>query len=109
MHRGIEGQSCDGSNPSAVSGSPFDAQADKLIEFPETLVKDSGKNAFRILDTLRVHHSKPVKAWIEERRERTEPFYLPSHSTELNPEERLNADLKYVFESKRHRPGLRRR
>ena len=27
-------------------------------------------------------------------------FYLPSYSPELNPEERLNADLKHVIRSK---------
>ena len=29
-----------------------------------------------------------------------EVFYLPSYSPELNPEERLNADLKHVIRSK---------
>lgn len=47
-----------------------------------------------ILDNLRVHHSKLVKAWVAERQDRIELFYLPSYSPELNPEERLNADLK---------------
>ena len=28
------------------------------------------------------------------------PFYLPSYSPELNPDERLNADLKYAIGSK---------
>ena len=37
-------------------------KADKLIEFLGTLIKDAGKKVFLILDNLRVHHSKPVKA-----------------------------------------------
>jgi transposase len=41
-----------------------------------------------------VHHSKPVKKWVEEHKNKIELFYLPSYSPELNPEERLNADLK---------------
>ena len=41
-----------------------------------------------------MHHSKSVKAWVEERKTQIELFYLPSYSPELNPEERLNADLK---------------
>lgn len=71
--------------------------SDKLIEFLEALVKDAGKKVFLILDNLRVHHSKPVKAWVEERKDKIELFYLPSYSPELNPEERLNADLKHAI------------
>jgi transposase len=41
-----------------------------------------------------VHHSKLVKAWVAERKDQIELFYLPSYSPQLNPEERLNADLK---------------
>lgn len=68
--------------------------ADKLIEFLGALIKDAGKKVFLILDNLRVHHSKVVKAWVAERNEQIELFYLPSYSPQLNPEERLNADLK---------------
>jgi transposase len=68
--------------------------ADKLIEFLQALIKDAGKKVFLILDNLRVHHSKLVKAWVQERNDLIELFYLPSYSPQLNPEERLNADLK---------------
>ena len=70
----------------------FDAE--KFIEFLAALVKDAGKKVFLILDNLRVHHSKLVKAWAAERADQIELFYLPSYSPQLNPEERLNADLK---------------
>ncbi|MDB5271612.1 MAG: ISXo7 transposase [Hymenobacter sp.] len=50
-----------------------------------------------ILDNLRVHHSQPVKAWVAERGDRIDLFYLPSYSPELNPRERLNADLKQAM------------
>jgi transposase len=73
----------------------------KLIEFLEALIKDLGKKkVFLILDNLRVHHSKPVKAWAAEHSEKIELFYLPSYSPELNPEERLNAGLKHAIGSK---------
>ena len=68
--------------------------SDKLIEFLAALIKDSGRKVFLILDNLRVHHSKIVKAWVADRSEQIELFYLPSYSPQLNPEERLNADLK---------------
>lgn len=74
--------------------------ADKLIEFLGALIKDARKKVFLILDNLRVHHSKPVKAWVAKHQDRIELFYLPSYSPELNPEERLNADLKQVMRSK---------
>lgn len=70
----------------------FDAH--KLIELLQALIDDSGKKVFLILDNLRVHHSKIVKAWVAERKNQIELFYLPSYSPQLNPEERLNADLK---------------
>ena len=73
----------------------YDAfDAEKLIEFLAALIKDAGKKVFLILDNLRVHHSKIVKAWVAERKDQIELFYLPSYSPQLNPEERLNADLK---------------
>ena len=53
-----------------------------------------------ILDNLRVHHAKPVKAWLAEHADAIEVFYLPSYSPELNPDERLNADLKHAIGTK---------
>lgn len=74
--------------------------SDRLIEFLESLIKDAKKKVFLILDNLRVHHSKPVKQWVAEHEQKIEVFYLPSYSPELNPDERLNADLKQAMGSK---------
>lgn len=74
--------------------------SDRLIEFLGALIKDAGRKVFLILDNLRVHHSKPVKAWVADRTEQIELFYLPSYSPELNPEERLNSELKQALGSK---------
>lgn len=74
--------------------------SDRLIEFLGALIKDTRRKVFLILDNLRVHHSKPVKARVAKRTKRIELFYLPSYSPELNPEERLNADLKHAIGSK---------
>jgi transposase len=57
-------------------------------------LKDRDRKIYLILDNLRVHHSKPVKAWLAEHRHEIEVFYLPSYSPELNPDEMANADLK---------------
>ena len=72
----------------------------KLIEFLQALIQDTQRNVFLILDNLRVHHSKPVNAWALEKANKIELFYLPSYRAELNPEERLNADLKHAITSK---------
>ena len=74
--------------------------ADKFIEFMASLIKDARQKIFLIVDNLRVHHSKIVKAWEAEHIHEIELFYLPSYSPELNPDERLNADLKYAIGSK---------
>jgi transposase len=68
--------------------------ADILIDFFKRLVKDAGRKLYLILDNLKVHHSKPVKAWLAEHADEIEVFYLPSYSPELNPNEMANADLK---------------
>ena len=74
--------------------------SDKLIEFLQALIRDADKKVFLILDNLRVHHSKPVKTWVDDHKDKIELFYLPSYSPELNPEERLNGDLKQALYSK---------
>jgi transposase len=67
---------------------------DILIDFMKRLVRDAGRKVYLILDNQKVHHSKPVKAWLAENAEYIEVFYLPSYSPELNPNEMANADLK---------------
>ena len=76
----------------------FDAE--KIIEFLEALIKDAARKIFLILDNLRAHHSKLVQAWLEEHKDRIEIFYLPSYAPELNPDERLNADMKHAISTK---------
>jgi transposase len=68
--------------------------SDILIDFLRRLIKDAGRKVYLILDNLRVHHSKPVKAWLAEHKHKVEVSYLPSYSPELNPNEMANADLK---------------
>jgi transposase len=65
-----------------------------LIDFMKRLAAGAQRKVYLILDNLRVHHSKPVKAWLAGRRSQIEVFYLPSYSPELNPDEMANADLK---------------
>lgn len=72
----------------------------RMIEFLERLIQDAGKKVFLVLDNLRMHHSKQLKAWVAEHANQIELFYLPSYSPELNPDERLNADIKQYVGSR---------
>jgi len=76
---------------------------ERLIEYLHALVLDGRrrrKKVFLILGNLGVHHCKPVKAWLAEQNADIEVFYLPGYSPELNPDERLDADLKHAVGSK---------
>jgi len=68
--------------------------ADLFVTFLERLISSSDKKIFLILDNLRVHHSKIVKAWVEEHQKDIALFYLPAYSPDLNPDEYLNNDFK---------------
>ena len=74
--------------------------ATMFIKFLKQLTKGANKKIYLVLDNLRVHHSKPVKAWAEENKDKLELFFLPSYSPELNPDEYLNCDLKYGLAQK---------
>jgi transposase len=65
-----------------------------LLRFLKRLIDDAGRKVFLVLDNLRVHHAKLVKAWLEKHIYEIEIFYLPAYSPDLNPDEYLNADLK---------------
>ena len=65
-----------------------------LIRFLARLIRDAGRKIFLILDNLRVHHRKKVRAWLEKHTDLIEVFFLPAYSPELNPDEYLNCDLK---------------
>jgi transposase len=69
-----------------------------LVRFLERLVRSmNGRKVYLILDNLGVHHSKLVKAWLEEHQEVIAVHYLPSYSPELNPDEHLNRALKSML------------
>jgi len=68
--------------------------ADVLINFMQRLIKSADKKVYLILDNLRVHHAKKVKAWEEKHKSKIALFYLPGYSPDLNPDEYLNNDLK---------------
>ena len=68
--------------------------AKTFLKFVKRLIKDATQKNFLVLDNLRVHHSKVVKEWVGDHKDKIELFFLPSYSPELNPDEYLNCDLK---------------
>ena len=76
------------------------------------LIHDADRKVFLILDSLRVHHAKKVKEWLQDRTDEIEVFHLPADSPALNPDEYLNCDLKAGVDGKppaRDRKGLAKR
>jgi transposase len=76
-------------------------RADTFIAFLRRLIRDAGRKVFLIVDNLRVHHARKVKAWVGRHRDRIELFYLPPYAPEHNPDEFLNNDVKRNANSKR--------
>jgi len=67
---------------------------DRFIDFMQRVIDSSHKKVYLIVDNLRVHHAKLVKAWVKKHEEQIALFYLPPYSPEFNPDEYLNQDYK---------------
>lgn len=67
---------------------------DRFIAFLRRLTKDAEQKVFLIVDNLKVHHAKRVKAWLASHAHEIELFYLPAYAPDHNPDEYLNNDLK---------------
>jgi transposase len=80
--------------------------AKMLIRFLRRLIRSADQKVFLILDNLRVHHARVVKAWVLLHADQIELFYLPSYSPDLNPDEYLNCDVKALVSK---RPDSRRK
>jgi len=68
---------------------------DHFIDFLQKVIDSSDKKVYIILDNLRVHHAKVVKKWIKKYKKQIALFYIPTYSSELNPDEYLNQDYKH--------------
>ncbi|HXF07975.1 MAG TPA: transposase, partial [Candidatus Acidoferrales bacterium] len=68
---------------------------DILIDFMKRHIKEAAaKKVLLILDHLKVHHAKVVKAWLAANAHEIEVFYLPPYGPQLD------ANLKAVVSSK---------
>ena len=75
--------------------------SDILIDFLRRLIKGAGKKMFLILDNLRVHHAKPVKAWLAEHA-RCDRGLLPA---QLQPRTQPRRDGQRRHQAGRHDAG----
>jgi transposase len=65
-----------------------------FIVFLTRLLRRAERKIFLIVDNLSVHEAAAVEAWLQDKKDRLEIFYLPKYSPELNPDEYLNCDVK---------------
>src|SRR5918994_426828 len=77
----------------------------RFLTFLRRLIKDAAQKVFLIVDNLKVHHARKVKAWVESHRHEIELFYLPAYAPEHNPDEYLNNDVKQKLRQKPQSDG----
>ncbi|MDX6751129.1 transposase [Geminicoccaceae bacterium 1502E] len=58
-----------------------------FVTFMRRLVNDTKGKVFLIVDNLRVHHARKVKAWVAAHHHEIELFHLPAYAPEHNPDE----------------------
>ena len=68
--------------------------ANVLIKFLKRLIQEADRKVFLVLDNLRVHHSRKVRAWLADKTDQIKLCFLPSYSPDLNPDEYFNCDFK---------------
>jgi transposase len=73
---------------------------ERFVEFAKHLIKYRRTKVFLIVDKSTTHTGKAAKDWVAANKSRIELFYLPSYSPDLNPDEHINADVKYGVGSK---------
>jgi len=69
-------------------------RAEVLMEFLRRLVRQVPRYIFLIIDQHPVHVAAKEKKWFKKNEDRIQVFYLPSYSPDLNPDEKLNQDVK---------------
>jgi transposase len=72
----------------------------RFLTFLRRLIKDAEQKVFLVVDNLKVHHARKVKAWVQSHRHEIELFYLPAYAPEHNPDEYLNNDVKQKLRQK---------
>jgi transposase len=72
-----------------------------FIDFMKRLARQAKKQkVFLIIDGHPVHRSEAVRGWVKANHEKIRVYYLPPYSPELNPDERVNNDVKQTVGQK---------
>lgn len=69
--------------------------AERFVEFLESLVHDFDTPVFLVVDGSSVHKAKIVTHYVAGTQGRLELFFLPPYSPELNPDEWVNKNVKH--------------
>lgn len=70
-----------------------------FIDFMERLIRDADRKVLFIVDNLKVHHGKIVWEWLGNHKNEIELFHTSPYSSEINPDEYLNHNLKQNIHS----------
>ncbi|EQD74376.1 ISXoo2 transposase, partial [mine drainage metagenome] len=65
-----------------------------FLEFLKRLERQARRPVYLIVDGHPVHHARAVQTWLKQPGRQIHLFFLPGYSPELNPDERLNHDVK---------------
>jgi transposase len=68
-----------------------------FLAFLRRLIRDVACKVFVIVDNLRVHRAKVVRAWVADHADRIAVVYLPPYAPAFHPEEYVNNDLKQTL------------
>lgn len=68
--------------------------AERFREFLAALIEDASRKIYLVVDNLRAHHAKLIKAWLADKTDRIELVFLPPYAPEFNPDEYLNRHFK---------------
>lgn len=74
--------------------------ADIFLSFLKRLIANRKRPIFLILDNIRPHHARKVRAWVKENTAKIRLFFLPPYAPELNPDECFNNLIKGRLRSK---------
>jgi transposase len=81
-----------------------------FLKFLKRLTGGARRKIFLIVDNLKVHHAKAVKAWVAAKPGKIALFFLPAYAPEHNPDDLLNSDVKRRLAKRpapRHRDELK--
>lgn len=81
-----------------------------FLKFLKRLTRRARRKIYLIVDNLKVHHAKMVKAWIAANPGKIALFFLPAYAPEHNPDELLNSAVKRRLARRpapRHREELK--